>query len=293
MAPEYLTLLNEAQEQAAEDSIDFTPEIMAKLGTDVPEPSYTVPAEQFVGWGGNGQHTISLAWNAVIDGKTALSNGRTVESALETISRSLARITGTIIADTSRSSSYTAALGRIHTAHYVRALTPPSCGRCVILAGTDSASEAFERHPHCDCTAVWSDDVDALKEHTAYPEDYLDSLDDNELTRVLGSKANAEAYKDGADLNQLVNAYRRKGSVRPAQIYGRNIKYTTEGTTKRGAAYWNMKQAGYIRKMHRNDGERYFRTDRPRLMPETIYQIAGDDADKARQLLRNYGWILH
>ena len=47
----------------------------------------------------------------------------------------------------------------------------------------------------------------------------------SQLAKVLGGRANARAYTDGADLNQLVNAQR---GIRTAQIDGRNIKYTTE-----------------------------------------------------------------
>lgn len=91
-------------------------------------------------------------------------------------------------------------------------------------------------------------------------------------------------------MSQLVNAYRHKGDVRTAQVYDRRIKYTIEGTTKRGWANWAMRNAGYAREAKR--GGRYTRLDRPRLMPETIYQIAGDDPDKAYRMLKNYGWIL-
>src|SRR5690606_41647788 len=38
---------------------------------------------------------------------------------------------------------------------YVRMLNPPSCGRCVILAGTETSSRtAFKRHPGCDCRNI-------------------------------------------------------------------------------------------------------------------------------------------
>ena len=52
-----------------------------------------------------------------------------------------------------------------------------------------------------------------------------------------------------------------------------------------------MRRAGYA-KEYVKQGGRYTKLDRPRLMPETIYQIAGGDQERAKTLLRNYGWIL-
>ena len=113
----------------------------------------------------------------------------------------------------------------------------------------------------------------------------------DELARVLGSKANARAYKDGADLNQLVNAYRRKGSVQSAQWGDRRIKYTLEGTTRRGAASYRMIAAGYANDYIKMGG-RYTRVDRPRLMPETIYESCARTGRDPRAMLAAYGWIL-
>lgn len=92
-------------------------------------------------------------------------------------------------------------------------------------------------------------------------------------------------------LNQLVNAYRRSGSVSAAQLYGRNVKYTTEGMTKRGLASSRMISAGYA-KDYVKKGGRYTKVDRPRLMPETIYDICARTGKDPRQMLYDYGWIL-
>ena len=120
------------------------------------------------------------------------------------------------------------------------------------------------------------------------PSEYLDSLDEGQLAKVLGGRANARAYADGADLNQLVNAQR---GIRTAQIDGRNIKYTTEGTTRHGLAASRMIDSGYAKEFVKNGG-RYTKVDRPRLMPETIYARCGDDHEKALGMLYKYGWIL-
>ena len=51
---------------------------------------------------------------------------------------------GTVIDDTARSAERLESQAR-HKPMYVRMLTPPSCGRCIILAGR-TYHTAFERH---------------------------------------------------------------------------------------------------------------------------------------------------
>jgi hypothetical protein len=62
------------------------------------------------------------------------------------------------------------------------------------------------------------------------------------------------------------------------RIFGRDLFTTTEGTTKRGVAGKVMEGLPGGRKA-------------PRLMPESIYQIAGRDRDEAIRLLRRFGYI--
>src|SRR5450759_2556560 len=109
---------------------------------------------------------------------------------------------------------------------------------------------------------------------------------------MMGSQANAAAVRDnGADINQIINAYRVGGDVRPAQIYGMNVRYTTEGTTRFGFAYTRMSGAGYMRAAAEAKQGRYKALRMPRLMPESIAQLATSKADQER-LLRLYGWLL-
>ncbi len=119
---------------------------------------------------------------------------------------------------------------------------------------------------------------------TVDPMAYINSLADAEQDAVLG-KAGAEAVRNGADLNQIVNA--RRG-MRPAQIGGRNVLITAEGTTRRGEAYRYLAAGGGP------DVSRGYRrpraASRPRLMPETIQQVARDRDDYLR-LLRVNGYL--
>ena len=107
----------------------------------------------------------------------------------------------------------------------------------------------------------------------------------------MGSKSNAAAVRDfDADMTQIINAY-RKGSLKTAQVYGRTVKYTTEGTTRRGLGYKSMSQADYVRAGGAVKGGRYSALRAPRLMPESIAKISTDKVDQERLLIL-YGWIL-
>lgn len=153
---------------------------------------------------------------------------------------------------------------------YVRMLNPPSCSRCVVLAGKFYKwNEGFERHPMCDCRHIPS--TEALStDLTTNPSAYFDSLTTAEQDATF-TAAGAQAIRDGADISQVVNA--RRGGVRKAQVFGREVFHTLEGVTRRGKGRQAM-----------GSGRPY------RLMPETIYAVAADRADALR-LLRLYGYI--
>lgn len=290
MLPLLVRLLDTAQYETASEAVENAPTVMRDLGGFDFEPEYEPDPWQWVGVNGNGWNTIDTMYTPIIEAKAGLARGWTLDFARYKVEMGMLTRARTMLADTQRSASMVTAKGRYADARPVRVLNPPSCGRCVILAGT---SNAGERHPNCDCTIMWSHDVptNAYADPYSYLNDLVDADDMDALTRILGSRANVRAYLDGADLNQLVNAYRRKGSVTKAQFYSRKIKYTTEGTTRRGAAAYRMISAGYANGFIKHGG-RYEKIDRPRLMPETIYEICDRQGRDPKQMLRNYGWIL-
>lgn len=289
VAPELLRVLDTAQERVAAGALAYMPMVLAETGQPLHDPAYDVEAADLVGSAGDGRPTEGLLYGGVIHAKEAVAAGATVASALETASTFVTLAGGTALSDTGRTAEKMAGHSRRVTG-YVRMLTPPSCGRCVILAGSwTSAQTAFRRHPGCDCRNIPQAEATA-DDVTVGVEGYLSELDDAALAKALGSKANARAFKDGADPIQIVNAYR--SGVRPAQIYDERIKYTLEGTTKRGLAYRAMSAAGVTGGTARRQvGDRYLSARNVRLMPETIYARAGDDRAKALQMLRDYGWI--
>lgn len=274
VGPLILATLDLAQERITTGALAYVPTVIEQTGQRLYSPAYDVAPTTLVGTAGNGYPTEVLAYSAVTHAKQAVGAGASPAQALARGGRYLSTAAGTLLSDTGRTAEKMAGNARRVT-WYVRMLNPPSCGRCVILAGrATTARTAFERHPGCDCRNI--PQVEAVDgDLTVNPADYLDGLDDEELAHALGSKANAQAYRDGADMNQLVNAYRKKGAVSVAQTPNGRIKYATEGTTRFGAARRAMNRAG---------------VSGPRLMPESIYARAAN-RDEAIELLRAYGWI--
>lgn len=179
------------------------------------------------------------------------------------------------IADAGRTASQVEFVSRPEWQNYVRMLNPPSCPRCAILAGRIYRDlEAFDRHPGCDCVMVPVQDW-----QEAHDNGLVSSFEDAfKAGNVHGlSKADAQAIRDGATPHEVVNATR--GLSAPGitaglrtEVFGRKVKATTEGTTKR--ARWRKKNP----------------TRLVRLRPESIYQFATDREDAIR-LLKLYGYI--
>lgn len=170
-----------------------------------------------------------------------------------------------------------------HRLGYVRQISAGACSRCAILAGRFYPySSGFLRHPNCGCKNIPTRE-DLAPGLTITPREYFDSLTTAQQDKVF-TQAGAQAIRDGADMSQVVNVYRRSAGMSfaqksPIKVDKFGNKFTTEGTTKRGIA-------GQAQLRLRVNGPQQMR-----LMPETIYQRAKDQADVMR-LLRLYGYVL-
>jgi hypothetical protein len=281
-------VLDLAQERVAQGALSYMPAVMAQAGLRVPDPAYEVEPNALVGAAGDGRPTESLLYGGVTRAKERVAAGATIAEALAAGGELVSLAAGTVLSDTGRTAEKMAGHSLL-VSGYVRMLNPPSCGRCIILAGTETSSRtAFKRHPGCDCRNIPA--AEATRDDVRVGvEGYLGELNDADLAKALGSRANARAFKDGADPIQLVNSYR--SGVRAAQQYDGAIKYTLEGTTRRGLAYRAMEAAGVTGgSARRRVGDRYLAARNVRLMPETIYARA-KSRDEALQMLRDYGWI--
>ena len=176
-------------------------------------------------------------------------------------------------------------------AGFVRMLTPPSCSRCIILAGaTYRWNAGFQRHPRCDCVHIPATE-DVLGDGRTDPKVYFAGLTEAQQDKVF-TIAGARAIRDGADIGRVVNARRGANGLTPAG--GRLTE--AEATAARGG----RRQRGRLARTSVGGRDVYTTTvraagrggKRVRLMPESIYEIAGDDRAEALRLLRVHGYLI-
>lgn len=186
----------------------------------------------------------------------------------------------TEVADAGRAAEQVAMTARSWPTGYVRMVEPGACSRCIILAGKRYKwNKGFDRHPSCRCVHTPTAE-DAPGDVRTDPKAYFDKLPAAEQDRIF-TKAGADAIRQGADMNQIVNA--RLG-ISTATVGGQRVQVTTQGTSRRS-------YMATVRKAI--DVERGTRTaKRPRLMPEEINRLANGDRNEARRLLISNGYIV-
>ena len=254
-------------------------------------PELSADPEAFAGVTGSGDPVMGLAYaqaqkiTELVDTEAPITERAQVWHHAGVM---LATATQTAISDAARMAILTHLAARPGTT-WVRVVRPPCCARCAILAGKKGDSRMkFLRHPGCDCTAIPVSEATSDMHKLFYfdAKEYFDSLSPEQQAKVF-TKAGARAIRDGADINQVVNA--RRGMKTITSAGGRRRLITTEGTTKRGWA------SEYLREQYgaslQKAGGRYRRTSVARLMPEEIYRIAGADRDLALSLLHKNGFL--
>ncbi|PZE66903.1 hypothetical protein DEI83_06225 [Curtobacterium sp. MCBD17_021] len=302
IAPALVDQVSEAQRVAASRSDAFVDDAVSAQGAVAGRAS--VNPDAFTGVMIDGREVGPAMFGAVTHTKTLIGAGMPPARAFEGGAQFLATVVQSAIADAGRQSDRVSMVGKQIT-RYIRVISPGACSRCAILAGTASAAKAFERHNNCHCTAcpLPSWDAPIPKGFYRSADEYFDSLSLQEQNRVF-TNAGAEAIRNGADPTAIVNA--RRGAVGPGGLTerrsgikaplgydanGDRIKVftTSEGTTIRGA--YGRAEARRQSEFTKGPRDRYRRTVNPRLMPETIVQMAGGDAEKMRRLLGQYGYL--
>lgn len=236
-------------------------EDMETLGSLVPE--------SLVGIASDGRDLTDLLMGPVWNALSALAKGANMVTAIASGAALLDLLSRTMVADAGRAADLVAMAARPGITSYVRVVELPACARCLILAGQEyGISEAFQRHPRCDCGM--EPVTKNYKPTPTSPKDVFDAMTDAQKRKAFGEKA-VEAIEAGSDIAQVVNA--RRGMT-TATRYRKTVKATTEGQTKRG----------FSRKRRRNGAIR--------LMPEEIMRIAGDDREKAAYLLKRNGYLI-
>ncbi len=250
---------------AARGADGYLDSVLDEQGID-PDATGRLDASLFAGVAGDGRSLVSLLDEPRIQAKTAIGDGLGAQEAWGRARNSLRLMSVTAVQDAGRAATSVALVARPHAGGYVRMLNLPSCARCTILAGKFFRWNAgFSRHPKCDCIHVPSNEGVSGGLRTSPFKAFHSG-------QVQGlSQADAQAIRGGADINQVVNATR---GMYTANAYGRNVKSTQEGVTKRALA-----------------GARFDAKKSPRLRPEAIYEIAKDREDALR-LLRRFGYLL-
>jgi hypothetical protein len=258
-----LVATSAAQLAAAQGAGPFVAAAMELQGLDPSDSEGTLIPEALAGIASDGRSLAGLLYQPIIQTKFQLGEGAVLDDAMRGGFGSLERIAETQIADAARVGVGVEANAKPKIQWYVRTLTPPSCARCVILAGKiTSVEKAFERHPRCDCENLPVGDQRLANDMVRSPMDYFKSLSMAEQRRTF-TKAGAAAINDGADIFQVVNARRGMSAT--------DNRFTTEGTSRRGLA----RQGGMKGR---------------RLTPEAIYALASDRTEIVR-LLRQYGYL--
>lgn len=261
---EMTSSLTTYQYVAAANSADST---AAMAGADT---ALTIP-ESFVGVSSAGfplvEPIVSVIDAVVAAPVEAVPDVWWTTKDIDAIAARLELLVQSEVADAARAAGQTEFVARPDWTNYVRMLTPPSCGRCVVLAGRIYRDlEAFDRHPGDDCVMVPVESWQAAHDE-GYVSSPQEAFDKGHISDL--SEADAQAIRDGADIAQVVNA--RRGMT-TATVFGRRVRATTAGTTRRAA--WRRANP----------------TRLVRLRPDAIYKAAEDRADAIR-LLRLYGYI--
>lgn len=279
---------------------------LAALLEDV-EPVGSLVPEALAGVASDGRDLIDLFMSPVWAALRALAKGASLVAALASGQALLDLLARTMVADAGRAADLVAMAARPAITSYVRVVELPACSRCIILAGQEyGISEGFERHPRCDCG------MEPVTRHhqpeITTPAQVYEAMSPAQRLKAFG-EAGVEAIDAGADIAQVVNA--RRG-MHTATAYGRKVRATNEAATRRGIAGARLitgdptaliapREAETPRVI--SEFERRTRTGRrqtvrlrgaraPRLMPEEIMALAGNDRAHAIRLLRLNGYII-
>jgi predicted RNase H-like HicB family nuclease len=257
---------------------DYVPRVLGQTG--IPDrPSGDFQPDSLVGIASDGRRLDTLTYGAVTEAKTAVSEGATTQQALDRGGNWLDLMTKLQVADAARQAVGVLTASRKNLGGTVRVLNPPSCQRCAILAGRFYRwSKGFDRHPRCDCvnTPVPSK---AYAEAEGFITDPMDAYRAGEIHDL--TNAQVKAIDEGADIGQVVNAYRgisttaTQTRLRPSNI--------TRGAVEPGMPDLLSGILGARASVGRVERARV-------LTPEGIYQQA-KSRDEAISLLREHGYI--
>lgn len=279
------------QRAAAQDAADSVPLMLDEQGID-PDLEGETNVSALVGVASDGRPLDTLVGQADTDAQFDM-------------------IVATQLADVARMSAGVTGFSARGSSGYIRMISPGACSRCAVLSGKWFRwNQGFQRHPHCYCrhVPVGSEAQARAEGFMDDPDEYFKGLSKAEQDRVF-TEAGARAIRDGADMNQVVNARRaaqglnlaggrltlaeqqvlkggrRRGALERVDVHGRQVFITREGITARGLA------GERLGRLAKRRGDRYRSSKTPRLMPESIYEVA-ESQEETLRLLRRFGYIV-
>lgn len=239
IGPRMLDMVSRGRAAAVAQAIPYTGAVLRDTGQRA-DPDGELSAAAFLATAPDGRDMESLYAQSVIRAKTAVAGGATSGEALAQAGRWLTMVTLTTLADTRRMVYQADIIQRPAITGYTRMLNPPSCDRCIVLAGRWYRwNEGFQRHPRCDCQhipAVENVGGDARTN----PYRAFQDLDPEQQERVFG-RSEARAIREGADIFKVVNQRTRKMATARSPI---DEIYRTAGT--RSNAVRMLRERGYI-----------------------------------------------
>lgn len=259
VGPRLLTTLEAAQYAAAIEGADYIGRAVREQG--IPDaPEAVLRPRSLVGVASDGRPLTGLLRSPLTRVKALVGAGSS--DPIGSATAVLDMIVQTQVADAMRAAESVSMTTRPDVRGYVRVVNLPACGRCLVLAGRfykTASSAGFIRHPRCDCTSQPTNDRGAVTDTL----EGFRSMTPAEQNKAF-TKAGAQAIRDGADPSRVVNARRGMSKSQSGrQARDASGVYSTTSLARSG---------------------------RVRLMPESIYELASDQADAVR-LLRRFGYV--
>lgn len=276
VGPAILDVLVTAQNEVATAALRYVPRVLAE--TDLAnQPAGSPRLGAFVGIASDGRPLETLAYGGVASAKLAVGEGSSVGAALDQGGEWLDLMTKLQVADAARQVVGVMTASRKNLGGTIRVLNPPSCQRCAILAGRWYRwSTGFDRHPRCDCVNLPSQSAGWAKAE-GFLTDPMDAYRKGQIRDLTA--AQIKALSEGADINQVVNAYRGMSTTalrRRAPVKGADpARPPLPGQPDLLAALAHLPRT----------------TSLGRLTPEGIYREAAGDRDAAIRLLREWGYL--
>lgn len=230
--------------EAAQGGVEYVPAVLEQTGQDVGNMLAAAPAA-FAVANRDGAPVERVLHTSVIRAKEAVAVGFSAHAALLEARKFLDVAVPSLIADANRG-AVQATLTTTPVTGYVRMLNPPSCRRCIPLAGKWFRwNKGFQRHPGCDCRHIPASENKA-GDFLTDPYEAFNGMPEAEQDRIFGKKQ-AQAIRDGGDIYKVTNAARfdrnhvRRGGGRMTL----DEIYADAGSSKTRAVEL-LRQHGYI-----------------------------------------------